>query len=110
MNRRFAELELYMLIIKILERFKLEYHGTDVGIKPKIINHDFLLISRSVRNKKQGCCSRVNVILNPYLAQEKYKRKPQLGKAPSIRSKCALLSCGVLIISSLVIPILNLQI
>ena len=36
--------------------------------------------------------------------QEKYKRKLQLGKAPSIRSKCAWLSCGVLIISSLVAP------
>ena len=37
--------------------------------------------------------------------QEKYKRKPQLGEAPSIRSKCAWLSCGVLIISSLVCDI-----
>ena len=76
-------------------------------IKPKIINYDFLLIPRSVRNEKQGCCSRVNVILNPYLAQEKYKRKPQLGKAPSIPSKCACLSCGVLIIiiSSWIWPI-----
>ena len=35
--------------------------------------------------------------------QEKYRRKSQLSQAPSIRSKCAWLSCGVLIISSLVV-------
>ena len=37
------------------------------------------------------------------LSQEMYIRKPQLGEAPSIRSKCAWLSCGVLIISSLIL-------
>ena len=39
--------------------------------------------------------------VNLGMGQEKYKRKPQLGEPPSIRSKCAWLSCGVLIISSL---------
>lgn len=38
MTRRFAELELYILTIKILERFKLEYHGTDVGMVTSFVN------------------------------------------------------------------------
>ena len=38
-----------------------------------------------------------------YSSPEKYRRKPQLSQAPSIRSKCAWLSCGVLIISSLIV-------
>ena len=41
------------------------------------------------------------IVLEDGNIQEKYRRKPQLSQAPSIRSKCAWLSCGVLIISSL---------
>ena len=37
-TRRFAELELYILMIKILQRFKLEYHGTDVGMTTAFVN------------------------------------------------------------------------
>ena len=41
--------------------------------------------------------------------QEKYKRKPQLGEAPSIHRKCDWLNCGVLIILSLVAPDVGLS-
>ena len=37
-TRRFAELELYILMIKILQRFKLEYHGTEVGMTTAFVN------------------------------------------------------------------------
>ena len=37
-DRRFAELELYILIIKILQRFKLEYDGSEVGLTTAFVN------------------------------------------------------------------------
>ena len=37
-TRRFAELELYILMIKILQRFKLEYYGKDVGMTTAFVN------------------------------------------------------------------------
>ena len=38
MTRRFAELELYILMIKILQRFRLEYHGTAIKMVTAFVN------------------------------------------------------------------------
>ena len=38
-GRRFAQLELYMLMVKVIQRFKLEYEGPEVGVFTKLINH-----------------------------------------------------------------------
>ena len=37
-GKRFAELECYILAIKMLQRFKLEYHHGDVGIATEFVN------------------------------------------------------------------------
>ena len=37
-GRRFAELELYLLVIKILQRFKMEYHHDPVDFRVAFVN------------------------------------------------------------------------
>ena len=37
-GRRFAELECYMLAIKVLQRYRLEYHHGDVGLNTEFVN------------------------------------------------------------------------
>ena len=37
-GRRYAELENYILAIKILQRYRLEYHHGDVGINTEFVN------------------------------------------------------------------------
>jgi len=37
-GRRFAQLELYMLMVKVIQRFKLEYEGPEVGVFTKFVN------------------------------------------------------------------------
>ena len=37
-GKRFAELECYMLAIKILQRYRLEYHHDEVGVATGFIN------------------------------------------------------------------------
>ena len=38
MPRRFAELELHILMIKIVQKYKLEYNGPKVGITTAFVN------------------------------------------------------------------------
>ena len=38
MTRRFAELELYILMIKILQRVRLEHHGTAIKMVTAFVN------------------------------------------------------------------------
>jgi len=37
-GQRFAKLELYMVMVKLLQRFQLEHNGEDVGMKTGLIN------------------------------------------------------------------------
>ena len=37
-GRRFAELECYVLAIKVLQRYRLEYHHGDVGLNTEFVN------------------------------------------------------------------------
>jgi len=37
-GRRFAELECYILAIKILQRYRLEYHYEDIGVRTEFVN------------------------------------------------------------------------
>ena len=37
-GQRFAKLELYMILAKMIQRFKLEYHGVEVDVKTGFTN------------------------------------------------------------------------
>ena len=37
-GRRFAELEVYILAIKTLQKYRLEYHHESVGVKTEFVN------------------------------------------------------------------------
>ena len=37
-GKRFAELECYVLVIKMLQKYKLEYHYQNVGITTEFVN------------------------------------------------------------------------
>ena len=51
-GQRFATLELQMMLAKVVQRFKLEYQGEDVGVKTGLINapdSDVVLIFKDRR-------------------------------------------------------------
>ena len=48
-GQRFAKLELYMVLAKIIQRFKIEYKGDAVGMRTGLINtpdRDIVLMLR----------------------------------------------------------------
>ena len=38
-GRRFAQLELYMMMVKIVQRFRMEYTGEKLGVITKLVSH-----------------------------------------------------------------------
>eukprot|EP00092_Neocalanus_flemingeri_P009084 GFUD01009779.1.p1 GENE.GFUD01009779.1~~GFUD01009779.1.p1 ORF type:complete len:270 (-),score=71.07 GFUD01009779.1:246-1055(-) len=50
-GQRFAKLELYLIMAKMIQRFKLEYHGEDVDIKSGLLNSPVKEVILSVRER-----------------------------------------------------------